>query len=60
MQAASWNHKAAAAAFVGMPAPQKETVVARRALDQSSRYADLSLNEELLNASGSTRSGLIS
>merc|ERR1711972_1235596 len=50
VQAASfdWQKKAAAAAFVGVEskAARKESVVTRRALDQSSRYADLSLVEE--------------
>ena len=48
VQAASfdWKKKAAAAAFVGATAAKKESVVARQALDQSSRYADLSLVEE--------------
>merc|ERR1712190_430572 len=43
-----WQKKAAAAAFVGVEskAARKESVVSRRALDQSSRYADLSLVEE--------------
>jgi hypothetical protein len=36
----------AAAAFVGVAAKKKESIVARRALDQSSRYADLALVEE--------------
>merc|ERR1711972_763016 len=50
VQAASfdWQKKAAAAAFVGVKSKsvRKESVVTRRALDQSSRYADLSLVEE--------------
>ena len=54
VQAASfdWKKKAAAAAFVGATAAKKESVVARQALDQSSRYADLSLTEEGLIAAG--------
>jgi hypothetical protein len=54
VQAASfdWKKKAAAAAFVGATAAKKESVVARRALDQSSRYADLSLDEESLIKNG--------
>ena len=54
MQAASfdWKKKAAAAAFVGASAAKKESVVARKALDQSSRYADLSLVEEDLIKAG--------
>merc|ERR1711972_828221 len=52
VQAASfdWQKKAAAAAFVGVKSKsvRKESVVTRRALDQSSRYADLSLVEEEL------------
>ena len=53
-QAASfdWKKKAAAAAFVGASAAKKESVIARCALDQSSRYADLSLSEEQLIANG--------
>merc|ERR1712127_423388 len=49
-----WKEKASAAAFVGSSvAPQKKTsVVQRQALDQSSRYADLSLTEEDLIAKG--------
>ena len=52
VQAASfdWAKKASAAAFVGAsvgPA-KKESSVARKALDQSSRYADLSLDEATL------------
>ncbi|CAE8643806.1 unnamed protein product [Polarella glacialis] len=49
-----WAKKAAAASFVGSSvAPaQKESSVARRALDQSSRYADLSLDEEELIKNG--------
>merc|ERR550525_1564982 len=57
VQAASfdWQKKAAAAAFVGVGAPQtrnERSTVSRRALDQSSRYADLSLNEEDLLREG--------
>ena len=47
-----WKKKAAAAAFVGATAAKKEGVVARRALDQSSRFADLSLTEEELVRNG--------
>merc|ERR550514_2326944 len=54
VQAASfdWKKKAAAAAFVGAATARKESVVARRALDQSSRYADLGLVEEDLISNG--------
>ena len=52
VQAASfdWAKRASAAAFVGASvAPaKKENIVARQALDQSSRYADLSLDEDTL------------
>eukprot|EP00439_Symbiodinium_sp_Y106_P016265 s10837_g2.t1 len=52
VQAASfdWAKKASAAAFVGASvAPaKKESSVSRKALDQSSRYADLSLDEATL------------
>merc|ERR1711979_107537 len=52
VQAASfdWQKKAAAAAFVGVDATRgrQESTMTRRALDQSSRYADLSLSEESL------------
>ena len=52
VQAASfdWAKRASAAAFVGASvAPaKKDNVVARQALDQSSRYADLSLDEDTL------------
>merc|ERR1712050_701653 len=41
-----WQKKAAAAAFVGSAPLDNQSAVARRALDQSSRYADLSLTEE--------------
>ncbi|CAE8593364.1 unnamed protein product, partial [Polarella glacialis] len=49
-----WAKKAAAAAFVGSSSSQaqKGSTVARRALDQSSRYADLSLDEEELIKNG--------
>ncbi|CAE7479973.1 rbcL, partial [Symbiodinium sp. CCMP2456] len=45
-----WAKKASAAAFVGASvAPaKKESSVSRKALDQSSRYADLSLDEATL------------
>merc|ERR1712232_1136963 len=49
VQAASfdWQKKAAAAAFAGFEQiSKKHSTVTRRALDQSSRYADLSLLEE--------------
>merc|ERR1719437_221731 len=56
VQAASfdWQKKAAAAAFVGInvTTSRKQSAVARRALDQSSRYADLSLTEEDLIKDG--------
>ena len=52
VQAASfdWSKRASAAAFVGASvAPaKKESPVTRQALDQSSRYADLSLDEATL------------
>merc|ERR1712176_421937 len=50
VQAASfdWKKKAAGAAFVGAGVQQQQSAVARRALDQSSRYADLSLDEDEL------------
>merc|ERR1719311_872405 len=50
-----WQKKAAAAAFVGAsvsPSPRKESSVARRALDQSSPYANLALVEEELIREG--------
>merc|ERR1711878_174513 len=48
-----WQKKAAAAAFVGVePTTRKESKVVRQALDQSSRYADLSLTEEGLLKGG--------
>merc|ERR1712178_580024 len=47
-----WQKKAAAAAFVGATAEPKKSTVARQALDQSSRYADLSLDEEQLIKNG--------
>ena len=47
-----WKKASAAAAFVGATAAKKESVVARKALDQSSRYADLSLTEEDLIKNG--------
>ncbi|CAJ1394659.1 unnamed protein product [Effrenium voratum] len=56
VQAASfdWSKRAAAAAFVGASvAPaKKESSVTRQALDQSSRYADLSLDEATLIKNG--------
>merc|ERR1719454_344446 len=56
VQAASfdWQKKAAAAAFVGVDATptRKEGAVTRRALNQSSRYADLGLVEEDLIKNG--------
>ena len=58
VQAASfdWAKRASAAAFVGASvAPAKqESAVARKALDQSSRYADLSLDEDTLIRNGSS------
>merc|ERR1719150_1515599 len=49
-----WQKKAAAAAFVGAEAApaRRPSALARRALDQSSRYADLSLTEEGLIKNG--------
>merc|ERR1712159_393547 len=47
-----WAKKASAAAFVGASVTQKQTNVARHALDQSSRYADLSLDEAELISKG--------
>merc|ERR1719446_1478923 len=47
-----WQKKAAAAAFVGASATRKESVIARKALDQSSRYADLGLDEDQLIKNG--------
>ena len=54
VQAASfdWKKKASSAAFVGAIAARKASAVTRRALDQSSRYADLSLVEEDLIKNG--------
>ena len=57
VQAASfdWAKRASAAAFVGasVTAPaKKDNAVARKALDQSSRYADLSLDEDTLIRNG--------
>ena len=56
VQAASfdWAKRASAAAFVGtsVSSAKKESPVARRALDQSSRYADLSLDEDTLIRNG--------
>jgi hypothetical protein len=54
VQAASfdWKKKAAAAAFVGAAAAKEESVVACHALDQSSRYADLSIDEGSLSKNG--------
>merc|ERR1712176_108264 len=54
VQAASfdWQKKASGAAFIGATATRKQSAVARRALDQSSRYADLSLMEEDLIKKG--------
>ncbi|OLP97683.1 Ribulose bisphosphate carboxylase [Symbiodinium microadriaticum] len=56
VQAASfdWAKKASAAAFVGASvAPaKKQSSVSRKALDQSSRYADLSLDEATLIKNG--------
>merc|ERR1711972_405512 len=54
VQAASfdWKKKASSAAFVGAAPLRKGSTVARRALDQSSRYADLSLVEEDLVKKG--------
>merc|ERR1740127_393686 len=54
VQAASfnWQKKELSAAFVGASSVRKQSAVARRALDQSSRYADLSLTEEDLIKNG--------
>merc|ERR550525_286891 len=54
VQAASfdWQKKAAAAAFVGAAPLGNQSTVALQALDQSSRYADLSLTEEDLLRDG--------
>ena len=43
------EYQAAAAAFVGAPAAGKEGVFSRHALDQSSRFAGLSLSKEQFN-----------
>merc|ERR1719463_198816 len=50
VQAASfdWQKKAAAAAFVGTAAESRKQAVAMKALDQSSRYADLGMDEDEL------------
>merc|ERR1711977_589944 len=40
-----WQKKAAAAAFVGAAAESRKQSVAMKALDQSSRYADLGMDE---------------
>ena len=47
-----WAKKSSAAAFVGDRQVQQKTNVASRALDQSSRYADLLLDEEQLIKNG--------
>ncbi|CAK0900640.1 unnamed protein product [Prorocentrum cordatum] len=54
VQAASfnWQKKELAAAFVGASKARKASSVTRQALDQSSRYADLSLTEEDLIKNG--------
>ncbi|KAL9139347.1 rubisco, partial [Amphidinium carterae] len=55
VQAASfdWQKKGAAAAFAGVStSAPKQSAVAMKALDQSSRYADLSLTEEQLIQQG--------
>merc|ERR1712159_887094 len=54
VQAASfdWQKKAAAAAFVGAAVEPRKENVARHALDQSSRYADLALDEDELIKKG--------
>merc|ERR1712190_702548 len=50
----TWKKRASAAAFVGRPSPSSRDsgVMTRRALDQSSRYADLSLSEADLMRNG--------
>merc|ERR1739848_337361 len=50
VQAASfdWQKKAAAAAFVGAASESRKQAVAMKALDQSSRYADLGMDEDEL------------
>ena len=47
VQAASfdWRREAAAAAFVGASSAKPKSVIARCALDQASRFADLSLSK---------------
>merc|ERR1711979_108114 len=54
VQAASfdWKKKASAATFAGAMAGRRQSTVTRHALDQSSRYADLSLVEEDLIKKG--------
>merc|ERR1719499_686596 len=54
VQAASfdWQKKASAAAFVGAAMKKQESQLPRRALDQSSRYADLGLVEDELIKQG--------
>jgi hypothetical protein len=54
VQAASfdWKKKAAAAAFAGAAATRKESVVARRALEPLSRYADLPPDEDQFTKNG--------
>merc|ERR1719242_1130453 len=47
-----WAKKASAAAFVGSASLEKKSTVARQALDQSSRYADLELDEDELVKNG--------
>merc|ERR1719386_339832 len=47
-----WQKKAAAAAFVGASAESRKQSVAMKALDQSSRYADLGMDEAELIAKG--------
>ena len=47
-----WAKKAAAASFVGATSAEKTSKIACRALDQSSRYADLSLSEDELIRNG--------
>jgi hypothetical protein len=47
-----WKKRAAAAAFIGATPARKESAMTRHALDQSSRYADLSVDEEQLIKNG--------
>jgi hypothetical protein len=51
-----WKKKAAAAAFVGATPARKKNSMTRRALDQSSRYADRSLDGSSSSRTASTLS----